>query len=313
MFPGSVRLLTEVNDHVLFATDEGYGQQVFYDLSSKRLRRIGGTISPYSMGFHRDRLYVPGYPGSQMIEYDFTRPLGLREEPPNPRRLGVLPSDTHTPLGGTIAGADGRVYNGGTTLGRRRIGGGLGWCDTATGRLGGMVLEGHRIFWMSSAADGRYIVLSSKCDGKGQLFVWDTQTHQFRHKVDPPRGATRAGPIVEAMPGLVLGHTDDAEGGPLLCGFDPASGKILWTKSVPSPPITSFSQVRRHAYSFRRGPNGYVWTFFDGALVRIDPRNVSVEPIGRLEPAQLAFAAGGAYIAGGPMLRRIEGLVTQRR
>jgi len=310
MYPGLVRLLTEINDHVLFATDEGYGQQVFYDLSSNQLKRIGGTLSPYSFGFCRDRLYVSGYPGSQMIQYDFTRPLSLRQESPNPKRLGTPSSDTHTPLGGTIGGADGRVYNAGTTLGRRRIGGGMGWYDTTTGQLGGFPLEDHRIFWMADAAKGQYIVLSSKCDGKGQLFVWDTQTHQFRHRVDPPHGATRAGPIVEALPGLVLGHTDDSHDGPLLYGFDPASGKVLWTRSVPSPPITAFSQVRRQAYSFRRGPNGYIWTFFGKTLVRIDPRNASVEPIGRTDPAQLAFAKGRIYIAGGPMLRRIEGLST---
>ena len=78
MFPGIVRLLAEINDHVLFATDEGYGQHVFYDVSSNRLKRIGGTLSPYSLGTYRNRLYVSGYPGSQIIEYDFTRPLGLR-------------------------------------------------------------------------------------------------------------------------------------------------------------------------------------------------------------------------------------------
>jgi len=308
MYPGIVRLLTEINDRVLLATDEGYGQHVFYDLASKRFQRVGGTLSPYSLGLCRNRLYVSGYPGSQMIEYDFTRPLGLRQEIPNPKRLGAPPIDTHTPLGGTVGGADGRVYNAGTTLGRRRVGGGMGWYDTTTGKLGGLPLEDHRIFWMTGAAAGRYIVLSSKCDEKGQIFVWDTRTHEFRHRVDPPRGATRPGPIAEAMPGLIIGHTDDAEGGPLLYGFDPASGKILWTKSVPSPPVTAFSQVRRHAYSFRRGPNGYIWTFFDKTLVRIDPRNAHVEPIGRTEPAQLAFAAGGVYIAGGPMLRRIQGV-----
>ena len=313
MYPGIVRLLTEINDHVLFATDEGYGQHVFYNLTSNQLKRIGGTLSPYSLGLCRDRLYVSGYPGSQMIEYDFTRQLGLKQELPNPKRLGAPPIDTHTPLGGTISGADGRVYNGGTTLGRRRIGGGMGWYDPTTGKLGGIPLEDHRIFWMTSASDGRYIVLSSKCDGRGQLFVWDTQTHEFRHKVDPPQGATRAGPIVEAIPGLVLGHTDDAEGGPLLYGFDPASGKILWTKTVPTPPVTAFSQVRRQAYSFRRGPNGYIWTFFDKTLVRIDPRNAHVEPLGKTEPAQLAFAAGGVYIAGGPMLRRIENIAMGKR
>lgn len=313
MFPGIVRLLTEINDHVLFATDEGYGQHVFYDMASRHLVRVGGTISPYSSGLYRDRLYVSGYPGSQMIEYDLARSLGLREEPPNPRRLGVPPSDTHTPLGGTVGGADGRIYNAGTTLGRRRIGGGVGWYDPATGELGGFPLKEHRIFWMTSAAEGRYLVLSSKAAGGGKLFVWDTQTHEFRHEAPPPPGATRPGPVVEALKGLVLGHTVDAEGTPVLYGFDPSSGRVLWTRPVPSPPITAFSRVRRHAYSFRRGPAGHIWTFFDRVLVRIDPRNAHIEPVGVTEPAQIAFAVGGVYIAGGSRLRRIRGLVVGSR
>jgi len=308
MYPGIVRLLREVNGQVLFATDEGYGQHAFYDLKSKKLRRIGGTLSPYSIGFCRSRLYVSGYPGSQLIEYDFDLPLGLRHEKPNPKRLGAPPSDTHIPLGGTVAGADGRVYNCGTTAGRRRIGGGMGWFDTNTRQLGGIAIDGHRMFWMTAVDDGRYVVLSSKSPEQGKLFVWDTESHEFRHRLDPPGGATRPGPIVEALKGLVIGHTVDAGEQPILYGFHPAAGKILWTRPVPSPPITAFSQVRRQAYSFRRGPNGYVWAFFGDTLVRIDPRNTTVKPVGKTKPAQLAFAAGKIYIAGGPALRRVEGV-----
>ncbi len=310
MYPGKVRLLTEVNDHVLFATDEGYGEHVFYDLATRELRRIGGTISPYSLGLLGGRLYVSGYPGSQIVEYDLSRTLGLNQENPNPKRLGHPASDTHTPLGGTVGGADARVYNAGTTVGRRRIGGGLGWYDTKTRKMGGLPMDEHRIFWMTGAAGARYVVLSSKCSGQGQLFVWDTRTHDFLHRVDPPQGATRPGPVVEALPGLVMGHTVDSQEAPLLYGFDPASGKLLWTKPVPSPPVTAFSRVRRQACAFRRGPDGHVWSFFGDALVRIDPRDARVEAIGRLPdgagPAQIAFAGGEVYMAGGSQLRRIE-------
>jgi hypothetical protein len=310
MYPGEVRLLTEINDHVLFATDSGYGQHVFYDLTSREIQRIGGTISPYSMGLFRDRLYVSGYPGSQLVQYDFTRPLGLNQQSPNPQRLGPPPSDTHVPLGGTVGGADGRVYNAGTTVERRRVGGGLGWYDTQTGQLGGMPLEDHRIFWMTSADRDRYLVLSSKSSGIGQLWVWDTSVHDFRHRVDPPGGATRPGPIVEALPGLVMGHTVDAREQPLLYGFEPATGKILWTRPVPSPPVTTFSLVRRQAYSYRRGPDGFIWSFFDDVLVRIDPRDTVVHVVGRLpagaRPALLAFARDQVFLADGARLRRIR-------
>jgi hypothetical protein len=115
---------------------------------------------------------------------------------------------------------------------------------------------------------------------------------------------------VEALPGLVMGHTIAAGDTSLLYGFDPASGEILWTKPVPSPPVTAFSLVRRQAYSFRRGPEGFVWSFLDNTLVRIDPRNAHVTAIGRLpgnsRPAQLAFAAGKIFLAGGSQLRQIK-------
>ncbi|MFO7907435.1 MAG: hypothetical protein ACQESR_07780 [Planctomycetota bacterium] len=317
MYPGEVKLLSEVNDHILFATDSGYGQHVFYNPRTSEIKRIGGTLSPYSLGLFRDRLYVSGYPGSQLVEYGFSQPLGLKQEPPNPKRLGYPASDTHVPLGGTLGGADGRVYNGGTTVGRRRVGGGIGWYDTETAELGGMPLEGHRIFWMTTAADRRYIVLSSKCEAGGRLFVWDTQTHSFRHRVAPPEGATRPGPIAEALPDLVLGHTVNAEDKPLLYGFDPVSGVILWTKAVPSPPVTAFALVRRQAYAFRRGPNGFIWSFFDNTLVRIDPRDARVEAIGRLpngtRPAQLGFVQDQLYMAGGDHVRRIEWPCSDRR
>jgi len=97
-------------------------------------------------------------------------------------------------------------------------------------------------------------------------FVWDTKTHELRHRAEPPRGATRPGPIVEALPGLVMGHTVGADDAPILYGFDPASGKVLWTKPVPSPPVTAFSLVRRQLYSFRRGPDGLQTQAFQDAV-----------------------------------------------
>ena len=303
MYPGKVQLLMEVNGHVLFATDEGYGQHVFYGLKGNQIMRVGGTLSPYSCGIVRGRLYVSGYPSSQMYEYDFTRKLGLRQAKPNPRFLGYIArkNDTHCPLAGTVGGADGRVYCAGTTYGRRREGGGFGWYDTQNREIGGMPFDGHRIFWMTSANEGRYILLSSKHGGEGQLLCWDTQKHEFIYK-KAVLGGDRPGPIEEALPGgLVIGH----HGKGVLYGFRADTGEVLWQKRVPENPITAFSSVRRHAYCFRRGPQGHIWSFFGNILVRIDPRNARVEAVGRTSPAQIAFAAGEVYIAGGDHLRRI--------
>ena len=118
------------------------------------------------------------------------------------------------------------------------------------------------------------------------------------------------------MPGLVIGHAAAGDGG-LLYGLEAATGKILWRKAVPAKPVTSFSQVRRHLCTFRRGPDGFIWASFQNVLVRIDPRNARVEPVGRLpggsRPAQLAFAQGHIFLAGGSHLRRIELPTNERR
>jgi len=308
MYPGEVRLLKEVNDHVLFATDSGYGQHVFYNLKTNQIMRVGGTLSPYSIGLFRNRLYVSGYPTSQMYEYDFTRAIGLKQEKPNPRRVGWIgkKDNTHCPLAGTIGGADGRVYNAGTTYGRRRVGGGFGWYDTRTSEIGGMPFDGHRIFWMTSADKGRYLLLSSKCADGSLLFCWDTGKHEFLYRKKMLDGG-RPGPIEEALPGgLVIGHHDSG----VLYGLRADTGEVLWQKQMPEKPVTGFGSVRRHAYSFRRGPDGHIWSFFGNTLVRIDPGNARVEAVGRLPggPSQIAFAAGGVYIAGGHHLRRIKGI-----
>jgi hypothetical protein len=304
MYPGKVQLLTEVNDHVLFATDEGYGQHVFYDLGRRQMMRVGGTLSPYSMGIFKGSMYVSGYPSSQMYEYDFSRPVGLKQAVPNPRFLDSIAkkSDTHCPLAGTVAGRDGRVYCGGTTYGRKREGGGFGWYDTATGEIGGMSLGEHRVFWMAAADERRYILLSSKIGSEGALFCWDTQKEAIIYE-KRILGGGRPGPIAEVLPGgLVIGHHDKG----MLYGLYAATGEVLWKKAVPAGPITSVSQVRRHAYSFRRGPQGYLWCFFGEMLVRIDPRDARVEVLGRMRPSQLAFVGQDVYAAGGDHLQRVQ-------
>ena len=79
---------------------------------------------------------------------------------------------------------------------------------------------------------------------------------------------------------------------------------------MPSPPVTAFSLVRRQAYSFRRGPEGRIWSFFDNTLVRIDPRNARVEAVGQLpagaRPAQLAFVEQAEVIDKGIQVGLLE-------
>ncbi len=308
LYPGVVRRLIEVNADTLFAVDEGYGQHIFYDLKEARLKRyLVQRVSPYAVGVVDDRLYVSGYPTFVTVEY----PLDKLSETTAPKLLGNLgvESDTHSPLGGLCGGADGCVYFAGTTFGRRRDGGGLAWYDMSTGQVGSKALVDHRVFWITSADRGRYILLSCKSAMGSRIFCWDTAQKKFVYDIPSPTDS-HAGPLEEALPGLVIGHAIDGDGG-LLYGLQPATGKVLWRKKVPAGPITSLSQVRRHAYSFRRGPEGFVWASFGDVLVRIDPRSAYVTPVGKMDPVQIAFAGGRVYAAGSPNLRKLEGLTVE--
>lgn len=309
LFPGVVRRLIEVNKNTLFAVDEGYGQHLFYDLPAERLKRyLVQRVSPYAVGVVDDRLYVSGYPTFVTVEYELNNLAMIKA----PKFLGTLgeQSETHTPMAGLVGGADGCVYIAGTTLGRRRDGGGLVWYDMSTGQVGSKTMIDHRIFWLTSAAGGRYILLSSKASMGSKIFCWDTKQKEFIYEIPSPTDS-HAGPIEEVIPGLVIGHAVDGDGG-LLYGLEAATGKILWRKKVPVAPITSFSIVRRHIYTFRRGPDGFIWASFNDTLVRIDPRNAKVIPVGKMDPAQIAFAGNGVYVSGGESLRKIEGLVTDQ-
>jgi outer membrane protein assembly factor BamB len=174
-----------------------------------------------------------------------------------------------------------------------------------------MPFEGHRFFWTTTAAEGCYLLMSSKYGKEGLLFCWDTKKHDFLYKKSV-FGNSMPGPIEEALPGgLVIGHTTGGDKSPgLLYGLRADTGEILWQKQVPVKPITAFASVRRHNYAFRRGPDGFIWTFFDNTLVRIDPRNAKIEPVGEVfgNPVQIAFANDGVYVAGSGNLRRIRGL-----
>lgn len=313
----AMKMVTEINDHVLFALADEYGQQIFYNLKTQQVMRFDKASSPYSMGLASGKLYVSGYPGSQMFEYAFTDKDGRMLNRPIRTRVAQIDkaNTTHNPMAGTLGGADGGIYNAGVTYGRQREGGGFGWYDPETGKIDGVPLD-ERLFWATSANNGRYIIFSGKAGASKdyhQLLGWDTRTHSFAYRQYVPDFGS-AGPLVEALPGgLVMGHASAGEHG-YLYGLDAATGKILWRKRVPDNPTTSFAMIRRHRYTFRRGPEGDIWTFLGDTLVRIDPRTAHITPLGRLpkgtSPAQIAFAQGNVYIAWGGMLRQIKGLRT---
>ena len=343
LYPALIRRMAVLPDDSIFALSEGYARAVRYDPKTKKRTHLGQTMSVYSVLPFEEKLYICGYPGSQTWIYDPSQPWTAGqtvEAPPedgakggnnksgaatattNPANVAMLKdfNDVHMPMA-CAAGGDGRVYFGGKVV-RIGNGGGLGWWDAKEHKGGGFhdAFDTDSIFWMCSAADGRYIVCSTKpvpgrdnpdyVPPRGRLFVYDTQTQEIIHKADDERLDTFPGYITEAMPGLVMGYAPKKNGvaSGLLYGFDPAAGKVLWTKPVPRSPQTAMSFMRRGRYAFAKGPDGLIWATLNGVLARIDPLTAKVMPVGKMEDNPIAFVDGDVYVAGAEKFRRIAGI-----
>jgi hypothetical protein len=338
-----IRHMAALPDGSILGIGEGYARAVRFDPRSRQRTLLGQCMSTYSVVPFERKVYICGYPGSLLWSYDSAQPwtAGRASDVPpaddassannksqaatrdtNPALLAMLKdfTDVHMPWASAV-GADARIYVGGKVV-RIGNGGGLGWWDTQTQKPGGFhePFERDTIAWMCAADEGRFIVCSTKPvagrtdpDSKpprGRLFVYDTTTHELIHTVDDERLEHFPGFVTEAMPGLVMGYAprkNEAEGG-LLYGFEPAAGKVTWTKPVPHPPQTAFSFMRRGRYEFDRGPDGFVWTTMGAALVRIDPRTAEVHPVGKMEQNPILFLDGDIYVAGTDWFRRITGI-----
>jgi hypothetical protein len=337
--PSSIRRMMPLPDGSLFALTEGYGRAVTFNPKTGQRRPLGQTLSVYSVSAFEQKVYLCGYPGSEVWIYDPAKPWTAGQSPKappdnpasgrkieasaasNPANVTYLKdfTDVHMPMA-TATGADGRVYFGGKVV-RIGNGGGLGWWDTRAGKGGGLhePFDNYPIFWMCSAANGRYIICSTKpapdknnpdlIPPRGRLFVYDTTRQAITQQLDDDRLTPFPGYITEALPGLVMGYAP-AKGqlSGLLYGFDPASGKLLWTKPVPRAPETGISAIKKAKYAFTLGPDGFIWATMNGVLARINPATADVLPVGKMEDNAIAFLDGDVYVAGSSKFRKIAGL-----
>jgi hypothetical protein len=337
-YPSPIRFMAVLPDNSIFAQTEGYGRAVRFNPATRERTVLGPTMSIYSLAMHEGKLYMCGYPSSQVWIYDPARPwtVGRPDDAPpagksndavqatpqsNPANVARLMdyNRVHMPWGGAVAGADGRVYFGGIIY-RIGQGGGFGWWDPVANTGGGFYepFSAYQIFWMCSADNGRYIVISTKPvnddrnpayrPDRGRLFVYDTTTRKITQQVDGDFWKV-PGYVTEALPGLVMGYasTPDDQGG-VLYGFDPARGKILWTRPGLPAPSTGQAAIRRWRYAFTKGPDGFIWATMNGTLARINPRTIEILPVGRMEDAQIVFHDGHIYVAGDRQFRRIRDL-----
>jgi hypothetical protein len=299
-------------------------------------------LAPYTQIACDGKLYSSGYAGGPLFVYDPARPWTLSVGGPpgqhtldagdpasNPHRLGEFDRTTRIAIMHSSAlGADGKIYFGG--FGERGYtGGGFAWYDPKTQKLDGFwkPLSGYAVQWIAPALDGQLIVISTiraadelnnnRAPDQAKLFVYDVREQKIVREIVPVTKARTTGLIVEVAPGRLLGLTSDPQhaSASILYGVDLTTGERLFTKPLPSPVSVDaywphWLDPSYEYHAFVRGPDGLVWTYLKDVLVRIDPKDASVQVVGKIDSVGWPTWVGrDLYLAGSEQLRRIRNVV----
>lgn len=337
LHPHSIYRLMELPDGRLFGTAGSYEGNFVYDPKTNQAKHLGKChLSHYATAMHEGKIYMSGYPTSPLYVFDPALPwtagtvVGNRviqdtDANANPRQLLLLGgkdlAGTHKMYAG-VTGANGQLYFGGQWM-RDGACGGLAWYNTKTGKAGGMwkPFSNYQITHLAAVEDGSSIVISTRRvddsvlkkpkPDQGALFFLDTGTNELTGKCEPVKSAKGTGPILCTGGNRIMGWTVDSENDQrsIVYAVDAKDSKLLFAKPLPWPLPAAIGSNQQEAWDFRMGPDAWVWTFMNGVLVRIDPANGEIHPVGKPAAAgQIAFSQNQVYLGGTTALRRVKGL-----
>jgi len=353
-FPSSVLEILRLDDGRILGAGESYTGNFIYDPATNTAVHTGPLgLSQYCMVLHEGKVYMSGYPSSALYCFDPTRsstlhtaasptakPLPVEHKDSNPRLLTYLAhagSGCHK-MWTAAVGGDGKVYFGGRWY-RNGEGGGLGWWDPKAEKGGGISqpFANYQINYICSAAQGRYIVISTNCvrdqatntpaPETARLFVLDTMRMEIVRHIEPVPKAAFTGAIADAGDGCILGITFDPEerakappkdengNGPSYGTFDQSSilykvnvetGAVVWTKRLPYPVgFRSNENADGHdGFDFLPGPDGKIWTYTGARFVPCNPEKkwhyAYLNPVlVRIDPRDGAIEVVGRLSHGG--------------
>ena len=160
---------------------------------------------------------------------------------------------------------------------------------------------------MISTRPTRDAVLNTPTPKTGRLFIFDTQTHEIVRTVDPIENAP-AGLIAGVDGARVLGFTQSAEKDQsILYGVNAETGEVCFRKAIPFKLDIKIGSNQKERFDYRIGPDGRLWTFIRGALVRIHPEDARIEVLGDARftawnnpksPGRMAFVGRDLWLAG---------------
>lgn len=286
-------------------------------------------------------------------------------------------------------GGDGKAYFGGRWYRDGEQGGMAWWDPATKRVEGLYKPFGnYQIMRIKPAGENdRYIVISTKAcrdqlnninaPDEAKIFVFDTRIQKIVNSFVPLKGANQTGHIAPVGGNLILGITynpadrlrdvkpeelsahlngrekdygiiDETS---ILYKVDILTGKVLWTKVLPYPAgfRTNENFANQDGFDFRRGPDGFVWTWtgarfslvnpekawhyeylncrivedepapngfrledMNVTLARIDPKDGTVHVVGKVpNTGEMAFIGRDLYLSGGP--KYLDGYNTHLR
>ena len=98
----------------------------------------------------------------------------------------------------------------------------------------------------------------------------------------------------------------EVAGNGILYGLDYRTGELLFRKQLPA--VMDFKWMEGTAkWDYQLGPDGRVYAYLGQVLVRIDPKDATIEPVGRLEqPGRMLFVGEDLYLTGTAAIRCIR-------
>ena len=335
--PVRVHRLMALGDGRIFGTAWGYVGRFLFDPTTGKATTLGrGGPSIYCLTEFERKIYWSGYANAPVDVLDPQKPWTLAKGGPpgqgpppiqsaasNPRRIVKLFDKTRVKkMHAAAVGADGRIYFGGSGH-RDYSGGGLGWIDPKNDQAGGVwkPFSGYEIHLLEPVNNGRLLAIGTRPGAdelndnrvaeSGKLFFYDVGEGRIVSEVVPVVGQAKSGPVLEVAPGRLMGLTDDPAdpNGSILYGIDVAAAKVVFRKKLPGRLGFLWSQSMSQ-YDFVKGPDGFVWTYLDNVIVRIDPTGAAVHVVGRLDkPGKMTFVGRDLYLAGLERLRRLSAIV----
>jgi len=301
-----------------------------YDPSSGKAQTLG-TVSEgynvYDFAFRAGKVYLIGYAGAILFEYDPARTWSrdrTHPECPSSPWPHKAPTDNPRGVGGLMmkhghelaVGADGAIYMKGYPT-RDDVGGGFAWYDPVSQR-NTIVREPFKVLAITCLAPvlgGKFMALGTRVDPDpmkrtptppaAKIFLFDTEKKQFVGDDAPFPNRQDTGRLVEGRPGVLLGIApDEAQGKTLVYWFDIQRRTLVGQATLDG--LLSGAQP---------GPDGALWGFFsrkftrsgsriatfdDDRLVRIDPHRNAIEPLVRLNRCRFTFSGKDLYFMKNP-------------